>query len=189
MAPDLTHDEYVALLQHLYSFHAYFEPAIAAALEAYPAAASMLDGARPRALADDLAWFRARPVLAPALPRLDTTDAALGALYVIEGSGLGGRVIARHLMASLGVGAGSGGSFYCGLSAEAARQRWHRLCELLDPPDGVSAGGLGADAEPRGETACLVDGARQTFAALDRFLRQIVVTVRCGPNLAEAVAP
>jgi heme oxygenase len=184
MAPDLTHDEYIALLQHLHAFHTQFEPAIAAALEARPEAAAMLDGARPRALAEDLVWFGARPVMPPSLPRLDTTGAALGALYVIEGSGLGGRVIARHLMGSLGVGAGSGGSFYCNLSADAARQRWHRLCALLEP-----ANGSDVDAAESGETERMVDGALQTFGALDRFLRQIAGAVRCGPTLAEAVAP
>jgi len=182
MEPDLTHDEYVAILQRLHAFHTHLEPAVAAALKNHPAAA-MLDGARPRALAEDLDWFGVRTLSTPALPRLDTPEAALGALYVIEGSGLGGRVIARHLMTSLGVGPGTGGNFYCGLSADAARARWHQLCALLDPSDAT-----GSDPAAVGETEHVVEGARATFAALDRYLRQIVVAVRCGPRVAEAVA-
>ncbi len=131
MAPDLTAPEYTAVLRHLHGFYAAMEPMIAAALQGHPALC-LLDGTRPRALAEDLAWFGVAPVhLGVAVPKLENSAAALGALYVLEGSGLGGRIIARHVQASLGVSPGRGGSFYGGVGAEAIRARWGSLCGFL----------------------------------------------------------
>jgi len=164
LAPDLGTADYVAVLRAMHAFLAGIEPAVARALAAWPDAAALLDGARPRALAEDLAWFGAAappPIDPPALP---DTEAALGALYVIEGSGLGARVIARHLADTLGVAPGVGASFYGGQSAEEARQRWRRLCALLDAP-GDAAG------DP-------VNGALAAFGALEACLRQIDGTAR-----------
>jgi len=169
LAADLTRDEYIAVLRHLHAFHACVEPAIAAELEACPDAAAMLDGARPRALARDLAWYGASPLPAPPLPPLDGIASALGALYVIEGSGLGGRVIARHLADSLGIADGTGGTFYCRQDADTARRRWQALIALLERSD--------ADAD------AMVAGARQVFDYLDSWLRTIAIVTR------EAVTP
>ena len=174
LAADLTQPEYVTTLQHMHAFHATFEPIVAAALAGHPQAAGMLDGARPQALAEDLAWFgktSARRLPRRIVPALDDPSRALGALYVIEGSGLGGRVIARHLSLSLGVAPGRGGSFYGGLSAEAARRRWHCLCALLDTPGlaGTSDATDGVVSDP------LVDGAVATFGLLERWMRRIDV--------------
>jgi heme oxygenase len=169
LAPDLTVAEYVAVLRHMHGFLCDFEPAIAAALADHRQAAVLLDGGRPRALAEDLAWFGASPQpLDAAPPALSGPAAALGALYVIEGSGLGGRVIARHLAASLGVAPGTGGSFYGGPTAEGARLRWQRLCALLDPADPVG--------DPMGgpiDDDALLAGALATFRFLDRWMRGI----------------
>lgn len=171
---DLSRDEYVAVLQRMHGFHAVFEPIIAAAVASCPEAAAMLDGARPTALAEDLAWFGAASHSPPGpMPALPCVAAALGALYVVEGSGLGARIIARHLALSLGVTPGKGGSFYCGQSAEAARDRWHRLCAILDRPslEVASLGGASFDDGP-GEDR-LVAGAVDTFRLLERWIRRI----------------
>ncbi len=157
LAADLAAAEYVVLLQRLHAFHAAAEPAIALELAGWPSATVLLDGARIRALADDLAWFAASPVQACDGPEFASASAAMGALYVIEGSGLGGRVIARHLTASLGVTVGRGGSFYCRLDADTARRRWGDMTALLESP--------GLDEEQ------LVHGAKTTFAYLERWLR------------------
>ncbi len=172
LAPDLGTADYVAVLRAMHAFLAGTEPAVARALTARPDAAALLDGARPRALAEDLAWFGAAappPIDPPALP---DTEAALGALYVIEGSGLGARVIARHLADRLGVAPGAGASFYGGQTAEAARQRWRRLCALLDTQ-------AAAAGDP-------VGGALAAFAALEASLRHIDGTARAIRPPAEA---
>lgn len=170
VSPDLTRDEYVSVLRHMHAFHAHAEPLIAEALHAMPEAASMLDGARPRALARDLAWFGAAPVPPPRLPPIDGAAAALGALYVIEGSGLGGRVIARHLAASLGVGDSAGGSFYGRQDADAVRLRWNRLTALLEAAEA--------------DTHAMIAGARTLFECLEHWLRTSDAVA-----MADAVAP
>jgi heme oxygenase len=163
LAPGLGTADYVAVLRAMHAFLAGIEPAVARALATWPDAAALLDGSRPRALAEDLAWFGATtppPIDPPALP---DTEAALGALYVIEGSGLGARVIARHLADTLGVSPGAGASFYGGQSAEAARQRWRR----------------DAAGDP-------VNGALAAFGALEACLRQIDGTARAIRPPADA---
>ncbi|CAO4176031.1 Biliverdin-producing heme oxygenase [Methylorubrum populi] len=90
---------YRDLLGRLRGFHASYEPAIAAAL----AEAAFFDPRRRlmaldadlRTLSLDGTALDALPM--PARPRLDGPGAALGALYVLEGSTLGGTVIGRHV--------------------------------------------------------------------------------------------
>ncbi len=184
VAQDLTRQEYIIILQHLQALHAHLEPAIAGELETIPEAASMLDGSRPRRLAEDLTWFGAPALAPPSLPDLSGPAAALGALYVIEGSGLGGRVIGRHIAECLGVGPSTGGSFFCGLDAESARQRWSRLSAILDAADLDDSLGDPSDAEE-----AIVVSARETFAFLERYFRKIEVAVESGRVVAAAAAP
>lgn len=98
MSPAVDHDTCIEVLQRLLRIHAGWEEANAARLRALPWPW------RPRApgLRDDLVALGARPgprfVPAP----VAACDAeAWGMLYVIEGSALGGRLIARHLRAYL----------------------------------------------------------------------------------------
>jgi heme oxygenase len=162
VAHDLSMAEYVAVLQHMHAFLGRFEPMIAAAMTGSPAAA-LLDGERPRALAEDLARLGA-PLIDNApiegLHALRGEAEGLGALYVVEGSGLGGRVIGRHVQASLGLGPGTGGLFYGGLGAEAARARWALL-------------GAALEACPQADHARAVASADTSFHALDRWMRRI----------------
>jgi heme oxygenase len=162
MAPDLTRAVYKRILVSMLAFHAAVEPIIAEALEPLPEALMLLDGHQQRALRDDVAFLGAVPErLRPDVPVLPTLTSALGALYVVEGSNLGGRVIARRVAASLGVAPGEGGSFYGGLSAEMARARWTRLVQILE------------DQRVEIELDALAEGARRTFACLEQWMRRI----------------
>jgi heme oxygenase len=103
-------------------------------------------------------------LLAP--PRLlapTSLASALGVLYVVEGSNLGGRVIGRHVSVALDVGVGAGGSFFCGLSAEQARRRWQVLVDTLH--DTIDP--TGAAQQP------VIDAALATFAALGAWMRTV----------------
>ena len=90
----------VAVLRGFAAFHAGWEPALAASMEdeAFTAprrrAAWAADDLRVLGAEADAASVDAWPE-APALCR--TRDAALGSLYVMEGSTLGGKVIAARL--------------------------------------------------------------------------------------------
>ena len=115
--------------------HAGAGPDIALARAGLPAAQSRLDGRRLRALADDLAVLGTAPLQESPPPlALANRAEAIGALYVIEGASLGGRVIARHITDSLDLAPGEGASFYGGLSADAARPRRAQLSAVLEAP-------------------------------------------------------
>ena len=181
VARDLTRGEYVFILQHLQALYTHLEPVVAAELETLPAEAALLDGSRPRRLAEDLAWFGASTLPPPPLPVLAGPAAALGALYVIEGSGLGGRVIGRNISECLGVAPGAGGSFFCGLDAESARLRWSRLSAILDEAI------IEADSVDHADDR-VVAGARDTFGVVERCFRRIEVAAGSGFVTVEAVA-
>jgi heme oxygenase len=185
LAPDLTTEEYVSVLDSMHAFHRAFEPEIAATLAGVPQAASVLAVSRLPDLLADLAWFGVSPSpVPPPIPRLNAPAEALGALYVIEGSILGGRVIARHVADSLGVRSGEGCSYYGGRTADQARDRWQLLCDLLEgygERDGGASSSLLPIDEAMAEAAC------GTFDSLDRWMRRIGVVQGVRP-LAEAAA-
>ncbi len=99
LEPPLAQDRFVTLLERFYGFHAVWEPAIAAHFDPE----FLLPRRRLRLIETDLIALGhhpadTRPPLcfgAAALGR--SPEAALGSLYVMEGSTLGGQVIARGL--------------------------------------------------------------------------------------------
>lgn len=99
---------YATLLARLHGFHAAWEPAIGRAL----ADDAFFDPRRRLASLDaDLRHLGLPAATIAALPRPDTVRlagpaAAMGALYVLEGSTLGGRVIGRHIAALHGFDGG-----------------------------------------------------------------------------------
>jgi heme oxygenase len=64
------------------------------------------------------------------LPRLDTRPDALGVLYVLEGSTLGGQVISKRLRQTLGVSHDTGGRFFNGYGDQTA-VKWREFISLL----------------------------------------------------------
>ncbi len=67
----------------------------------------------------------------PGLPKLDTLDAVLGALYVIEGSALGGQIIYRQIETSLHLDKDSGASFFFGQGTNTG-SNWKAFLGLLE---------------------------------------------------------
>jgi heme oxygenase (biliverdin-IX-beta and delta-forming) len=93
----------------------------------------------------------------PQLPPLDTRAQLLGAMYVLEGSTLGGQVITRQL-AQAGIPLRAYFSGY----GELTGPRWKRFVQLLAAE--------AATMPPAGQTA-LVDSARLTFQYLSAWLK------------------
>lgn len=91
------------------------------------------------------------------LPATDSLAAALGVLYVVEGSTQGGRIIAPLLARSLGVGPTCGGRFF-GLNATGNRG-WPGFLRLLNT----------LEATPT-MTGPALDAARDTFQTLRTHL-------------------
>ena len=163
----VTLNDYATVLRVLHTCHRALAPQILACLPASSPVRALLDGQRVAGMEDDLAWLGV-PTLPdkPVLPVLATYSHAMGALYVLEGSNLGGRVIARHLSDRLHVHRGAGASFFDGLTAETARDRWQILGTVLDA------------AEPEISDEALLDGARDTFRCLERQFCQLPLDLR-----------
>lgn len=93
-----------------------------------------------------------------ALPPLPDLPAALGCLYVLEGSTLGGQILSRHVAHRLGLGPAAGGAFLASYG-KAVGPMWRALGERL------AAFPCDEDTQDR-----MVESARATFHTLERWL-------------------
>jgi heme oxygenase len=160
LSPELTRDRLVGVLTRMHGFWAAAEAGLDAWADAHPADADRVGWARRRRtalFAADLAALDAEPDRAPDLPAVPDTDAALGRLYVLEGSSLGGVFIDRHL-ATLPQLAGAGRLSSFSPYGERTGAMWHAFRSVTR--ERVAAGG---DADR------VVDAARETFGALARW--------------------
>ena len=84
---------------------------------------------RAALILEDLArvGYPAEPAVCPTPPPLETRAQLLGTMYVLEGSTLGGQVIARQLAAA-GI---DGRTFFAG-RAERTGPLWKQFCQLLE---------------------------------------------------------
>lgn len=88
------------------------------------------------------------------VPRVESTAAALGCLYVTEGASLGGQIISRHLRARLDITAETGGRFFQGYG-ERTGEMWRAF--------GASVSAFPATAAAEDE---MVEAAIATFRLL-----------------------
>ncbi|HEX2570655.1 MAG TPA: biliverdin-producing heme oxygenase [Polyangia bacterium] len=93
-----------------------------------------------------------------ALPPLPDLPAALGCLYVLEGSTLGGQILSRHVARRLGLSPATGAAFLAPYG-KAVGPMWRTFSERLE-------------AFPCDEATQdrMVESARATFHALERWL-------------------
>jgi heme oxygenase len=158
-------ERYLWFVARLYGFHAAIEPPLAAGLSgAAPALGLDLERRRKAHLfAADLLHFDVRPGKLPrctALPRLDTPARALGALYVVEGSTLGGAFLLAQLGRTLRIAPGAGASGIAPYGA-ALRDMWVGYASAVD---------RFVRAHPEAEPE-VIAGARETFEAIIAWLR------------------
>ena len=153
---------YIALLGRLLGFYQMFEPA--AGLPSTRSAWLKDDLADLDCLQSDIAAF-------PACPdrlQLNTPARRLGALYVIEGSALGGRELAKGLDGLLGTGAIAGRRFFTGRGAQTG-ETWRQLLATLE--------GMSNDIALRRE---VVETAASTFEAFEQWLNRWQKDANCG---------
>jgi len=154
-----TRERYVAFLQGTLAVVSAAEPAVAAVL---PDFASCHEPTRTKRLRDDLVALGVE-VLAPpsaAFPRLASAAAAWGVAYVLEGSQLGGRVIAGQVADALHVG--DEALHYLRPAGVAAETRSKAFVAALD--------GFGASANARDQRVAAA-WASHTFAAFESAFR------------------
>ncbi|OAS18265.1 biliverdin-producing heme oxygenase [Methylobacterium platani] len=154
-----TRDGYGALLGRFRGFHAVIEPALADALddEAFLTPRRRLAhlDADLHALGYDAAAIDALPLAPPVAP-LDRAG-AFGALYVLEGSTLGGQVIAKHIGRQLGLTAENGCRYYAGHGRDTGTM-WKAFRLRLD------------DEARNGDADTIVAAAIRTFDVLRCWL-------------------
>jgi heme oxygenase len=158
LSADLTRDRLVGVLARMHGFWQAAEAGLDSWAATEPADA---DGVgwehrrRSHLFAGDLAALGAGPADAvPELPDVVGTDAALGRLYVLEGSSLGGVFIDRHL-ATLPQLAGAGRLTSFSPYGERTGAMWHAFRTVAR-----------ARVADGGDADRLVGAARQTFGAL-----------------------
>ncbi|WP_161978438.1 biliverdin-producing heme oxygenase [Sphingomonas oligophenolica] len=151
-AGTIDHGTYALLLSRPYGFYRPFE------------ATAELSPERTRWLESDLTALNVDGAAREKLPRCSTfpshfsPDHILGARYVVEGSALGGRGMARQLDALLGPQAGAGRHFFSGHGA-ATGVVWREYLALLSA----------VPSSARRNTA-IIDGANATFALFEQWL-------------------
>jgi heme oxygenase len=156
-------ERYVWFVARQYGFTAPLEPRLAAAPGIAATGLDLARRQRAHLFAADLLHLGLHPGRLPrceALPRVDGAARALGALYVLEGSTLGGAFLLAHLGRSLGISATAGAS---GLApyGHALREMWVAFADALDA---FVRGAPGA-------TPDVIDAARETFVKMIAWLR------------------
>jgi len=96
------------------------------------------------------------------LPACDKPSRCLGILYVVEGSTLGGQMIAAAVKNSLGIDAGSGAAYFIGYGT-STRMVWEETCRVLEEF------GQGTETERAEAVAAAVD----TFEQLNRWFEEV----------------
>lgn len=152
--------DYVSLLYRLHGFHQAAEEALANSQWSAAWAEINVDVRRHRRahlLASDLqAMGASRPSPATPLEGIDDFPTALGCLYVIEGSSLGGRVIGPAIRSTIG---DVPTSFFDSVD-RGHPSPWRSL------KDALGRFGDGADCD------AVVKGARLTFLAFERHMAE-----------------
>lgn len=144
--------DYRALLIRLYGFYLPFERAAG------------VGGIRTQWLEQDLGWLGVEAAAFPRIrlcvdiPRYDGPERRLGALYVVEGSALGGRLLCRGLDRLLGAAAVEGRRFFAGRGAGTG-DAWRNFLDRL--------ASVGPDPIRR---AALVSAATETFEVFETWL-------------------
>ncbi|ACO47780.1 putative heme oxygenase (plasmid) [Deinococcus deserti VCD115] len=156
LQPDLTVSAYARLLTQVYSV---VQP-LEAGLQSLPLPEAFDLPARlktPLLIQDLDAVSEPRPApLPPLLP--EGVPEALGVLYVLEGSTLGGQVIGRHLNRALGLTPGTGGAYFHAYGARTGAM-WKAFAQAMNQS-------VASHEEDR-----VVDGARVAFGAFQRVLQ------------------
>lgn len=159
MRKDLDRDMYLSVLRRLFGIVEAWETTSRTGL---PPKLIPLAEERSRLglLTDDLQDFGVVDLNLPKpiLPCFTGVAETLGAMYVMEGSRLGGQFIARHVESVLGLTSGRGSRYFRGFGDETGR-KWTELLKVLETE------------VPAHETADSIRGAKKMFSAFGEWMR------------------
>ena len=145
-------------LAKMYGFLVPYETALQQRAAAFSPAWEIADRLRAHLILEDFEQNGIAPglPLCPAVPPLHTRQQLLGAMYVVEGSTLGGQVITRQL-AQAGIPLRA---YFTGYGARTG-PRWKAFCQLL-----TEAAPTDQDQDE------VVASAALTFQRLDQWISQ-----------------
>jgi heme oxygenase len=163
MSPQADRSTYIQYLKAFHGFIAAWEEEL---LRMAPEGLrDLISGRRRLAMVEaDLAWHGVTPDSSQqlAMPSLNTKARLLGAMYVMEGSALGGQIIARHLERMLNLEPGHGNAYFRGFG-ERTGVMWREFCGVLERNI----------AEDECEDA--ISGARDMFAVFELWMLHLQV--------------
>ncbi len=126
-----TRQDYVKFLKLMYGYYSALEKRV----QDY--VSDMEIGKRRKAerLLEDISYFEstATPDICKELPPITSHAEALGAMYVMEGSTMGGKIIAKMIEGQAGINGPSGFSFFNGYGEENGRM-WEEFKVFLNRP-------------------------------------------------------
>jgi heme oxygenase (biliverdin-IX-beta and delta-forming) len=162
--PDFTRQEYVRTLVAFLGFFLPVEASLARVPGWESTGVDLESRMRTSLLRSDLRFFGLTDAAIDELPRcvelpqVRGIDSALGVIYVLEGSRLGGALIARQVAERFGLEEGRGAAFFSSEGRNVGRE-WRALADAL-------RGSL-VSSEAQ---ANAVLAAQQTFACLGRWM-------------------
>jgi len=162
MRADLQLSDYRRLLARFYGFYVPVEDALAGVLDLEFVLPDWPQRRKIDSLMKDLRALGFTPQeiaelpLCVQLPAIPGVEEALGCLYVLEGSTLGGQIIGRHLQATLHIGLDNGASFFRSYGDRVGTM-WKTFQEAL----------LSRESEDHER---MINAAIQTFESIHRWL-------------------
>ena len=159
--------DYVQLLERFYGFYRPFEKNLRVVSGLNTILPDWRERLKLPLLEQDLFWLgRTRAELdnlpvCSRLPPLDSDDMLAGALYVTEGSTLGGQIITRQLAKALSLHPGQGSSFFAGHGPETG-SKWREFTAAL------------CRIAAAGDESRIVSSAEDTFEASENWLASAV---------------
>jgi heme oxygenase len=167
LTDELSRDQFTAVQKKFYGFYKPIEARLLVIHKQDDLGFKLQDRLKLPLLVADLASLAvhaeqlARLPICDALPRLESVAEALGCLYVLEGSTLGGRIITGHLQKILHLDASRGGSFFNSYGSDVGRM-WSSFLGILQ-----------RHSERHGDDDVVVRSACQTFACLDGWFSDV----------------
>ncbi|QJD96187.1 biliverdin-producing heme oxygenase [Mucilaginibacter robiniae] len=154
--------DYVNLLQLFYSYFGGLETQIAPFIN-QSNLADYADRRKSEALANDIKALGGQPhekASGTHLPAITNTAEAFAALYVIEGSTLGGKIISKMMAQQLNITDGRGLTFFSGYG-DATESMWTGFKTALNAQAGTPS-----------QQADIINTANETFAKFKQWVEK-----------------
>ena len=164
MSVDFSREDYRQLLVKFYGFYRDFEAEVNAMIGKYPIDFDYSERLNTPKLSADLINLGMTENEISAiksfddLPALDSSEKIFGALYVVEGSTLGGQYISRHLQEKFGLDETNGIAFFSGYGKNTGKM-WNAFREKIT-----------AFAETSGNHEEIIKSANATFEKIGKAL-------------------